>query len=191
MTNKNTRRGFTLMELLVVVLIIGILAAGALPQYQKAVRKTKYRAMLPILSEIVKAQNLYYTANGNYATQFNDLDLGFKGEICSNNLGCGTTNCISHTHDCVEVGEYSVRLMKDPVDSILIGFTKAVGHSERGTSGYQYLFKAAWNVPPGYHCREGGYYPDTNRRDFHCTGELIKNNWYGSWFKMEDNSFHS
>ncbi len=66
---------FTLIELLVVVLIIGILAAGALPQYQKAVEKSKATQALTALHALIQAQQAYHMANGTYAKHFDELDL--------------------------------------------------------------------------------------------------------------------
>ena len=74
-------RGFTLIELLVVVLIIGILASIALPQYQKAVEKSKATQALTVLKSLVQAQKTYFMANGAYAKHFDELsvELPYRG----------------------------------------------------------------------------------------------------------------
>ena len=61
---KNKKQGFTLIELLVVVLIIGILSAIALPQYEKAVEKSKIINMLPLYKAVIQANEMYDLEHG-------------------------------------------------------------------------------------------------------------------------------
>ena len=72
-------RGFTLIELLVVVLIIGILASVALPQYTKAVAKSRYSQLITAGKSLKDAMEIYYMANGDYPQYWGDLDIEFKG----------------------------------------------------------------------------------------------------------------
>ena len=55
---------FTLIELLVVVLIIVVLAAVALPQYQKAVEKTRIARALTVINSIQKSMDVWLLENG-------------------------------------------------------------------------------------------------------------------------------
>ena len=69
------KQAFTLIELLLVVLIIGILAAVALPQYQVAVAKARMATALPVLKSMLDAQQIYFQANGEYSINFEELDI--------------------------------------------------------------------------------------------------------------------
>ena len=85
----DNRLGFTLIELLVVVLIIGILSAVALPQYQKAVVKSRVATMLALGKAIAQAQEVYYLANGDYAGKVAELDVDIPGECVQRDFSYG------------------------------------------------------------------------------------------------------
>jgi len=70
-------KAFTLIELLIVVLIIGVLAAGAVSQYKKAAMQSYVFRYLTFAKTLVAAQEAYYLANGQYALYFKDLDVNF------------------------------------------------------------------------------------------------------------------
>ncbi|WP_178338554.1 prepilin-type N-terminal cleavage/methylation domain-containing protein, partial [Candidatus Avelusimicrobium facis] len=73
------KRGFTLIELLVVVLIIGILAGVALPQYEKAVMKSRYSNLMATVNALGAAEEAYYMATGQYTNDFEALDITPSG----------------------------------------------------------------------------------------------------------------
>ena len=92
--------GFTLIELLVAVLLIGILAAVALPQYQVAVLKSRYTQAMLSATALRRAQDVYFMANGTYAIDMTKLDVQLSGcEIEGNGHFCTADNYMCYVYD--------------------------------------------------------------------------------------------
>ena len=72
---KNSGQGFTLLELLVVVLIIGILAAIAVPQYRRVVMRANLYKGISLVSSLIEAEQTYYLQHGEHPQNLDDLDL--------------------------------------------------------------------------------------------------------------------
>lgn len=72
---KKNKKGFTLMELVVVVLLIGILSAVALPQYQRALERSRISEALTMLGNISTAERMYFMQTDEFTTNFADLML--------------------------------------------------------------------------------------------------------------------
>ena len=76
---KRGKQGFTLLELLVVVLIIGILASIALPQYQMAVTKAKVASILPLMRRWKDALQEYKLQHGGYCIDDGECNASPEG----------------------------------------------------------------------------------------------------------------
>jgi type IV pilus assembly protein PilE len=72
----NSRRGFTLIELMIVVVIIGVLAAIAIPKFNGVTIRSREAEAPPILKQLYTLQERHYAATGEYATALNQLEGG-------------------------------------------------------------------------------------------------------------------
>ena len=69
------RRGFSLVELSVVVIIIAVLAAFGIPRMLKSVERSKAAEAFKYLAAVRAAQERYQAREGTYAAVVTDLDV--------------------------------------------------------------------------------------------------------------------
>lgn len=100
-TSYAVARGFTLIELLVVVLIIGILASVAMPQYTKAVEKSRAAGVIQKVKSLQNAVDMYLLANDWPTVQFTNLsgtsgrenlDISFKANAIMKRSGLAVSS---------------------------------------------------------------------------------------------------
>ena len=119
------KKAFTLVELLIVVLIIGVLTAVALPQYQTAVNKSRYAGLMPLAKSVKDAEEAQLMATGKYTSKLEDLSVQVPGTIDPENTA--TTD-----HVTIELydgeGNYDFVKAKDtrnPANTYVMYFAKS------------------------------------------------------------------
>ena len=176
--------GFTLIELLVVVLIIGILAAVALPQYERAVLKSRYGAMIPLIKSLAEAQESYFLANGQYATDLSDLDVELPSSLTPIT---GTFFSFGGTIYATEDRRIYVGLAMNNTTPFGVQFLFPEGYF-----GYRIVFQNANSYLPSGVIKGGNYCIETYMGTYkkYCpwlsgSQENVGTFWFGYWYPIK------
>ena len=143
----DARKGFTLVELLVVVLIIGILSAVALPQYQKSVTKSRFAEAISNMNSLWKGCMLYGLESGRQDCgfmeyEFVDLDIAIQGTASKHEWPSPDVTMIDtryFTYSPVSPGGYPVAYYNPQHVGPLSHASACLFVDEKGQIGCDYL----------------------------------------------------
>jgi type IV pilus assembly protein PilE len=88
-TRRPALAGFSLIELLIVVAIIAILAAIAIPQYNTSVRKSRRTEAKSAVLDLAGREERYFNTNNAYSSTPSDLGYGPVGSTFPETIGSG------------------------------------------------------------------------------------------------------
>jgi type IV pilus assembly protein PilE len=82
----STQKGFTLLELMIAVVVVAILAAIAVPNYQSYMIKTRRAAAAACLLELSQFMERFYTVNLRYDKDSNGTGVALPNTQCRTDL---------------------------------------------------------------------------------------------------------
>jgi len=114
--NLNTKKGgFSLVELTIVVVILGVLATFAVPRFMRSVERTKAAEAFNYCENLMSSQGAYQGRNSAYAKKVTDLDVTLNnptyfsaGNISSSNWDTKWEIKLTRTGSSGGYGSYTV-----------------------------------------------------------------------------------
>ena len=91
------KNGFTLVEVLIVVIIIGILASIGIPQFATSIEKAKGGEARAGLGHIQTGEKIYYAEREYYTTNLADLDISLTQKYWSFSIATPTSTTFTAT----------------------------------------------------------------------------------------------
>jgi type IV pilus assembly protein PilA len=95
-TSRYSAKGFTLVEIMIVVVIIGLLAAMAIPAFQKVRKASQDKAVLNNARQLSGAADQYYLENGVSTVSLGNL-IGTSNYVKALNLVANETYPTAYT----------------------------------------------------------------------------------------------
>ena len=90
---KSSNSGFSLVELTIVVIVLGVLSTFAVPRFLQAVERTKAAEAFAYLAEVSSSQARYNAQHGEYASVLLDLDVVLR---TPNNFAVGAPSSANY-----------------------------------------------------------------------------------------------
>ena len=131
MRERNRQSGFTLIELMIVVLIIGLISSIAIPVFGRALKKAHRAAVGASLTGLHKAMARYYADNGEFptldTTTFEPLISGDYMDSAESLLSKFQGNSVLTYIDLGDIGWYLIVNPKGDVDSYMYSMSLSLG----------------------------------------------------------------
>ena len=102
------RRGFTFLEILTALIILGALTGLAYPNFVTHIEKTRSTEAIQILESLHKAQVAFFYENNAYTSTLADLDVEFPNPQSYNAPTVSTTDPIASI--VRSTGAYTIRV---------------------------------------------------------------------------------